>query len=737
MALAPRRNSEASGFQVPPGISDATVPNPIFNLSPAATVDEGNNWVNMSWGPLALTSPVGTVLGNYVPAPGSPAIDAIPTTSPNYALVPATDFFGNPRPDGGSNTDIGAVEIQLPQPVIASIDVNSGPRGYTTPITLTGTNMAGVTGLSISGTGITVSNLTATATSVSANLNIAVTTPLGPVTIKATAANLTSNGIAFTVVNPPPATLTSISPAAGGRGKTVPFTISGTSLQTAIGLSGLPSSITLVGALSPVNDTTVSGALKISSTAVAGTTVNIGVNTITGPSTNTVVFSVLPPPTFTSISPNSGARGTSVPVSLTGTGFTGATSLNVLGSTGITANSFTVVSDTQATATLTISSTASPGLRNLNVTAPGGTSNNVTFNVTNATLASISPNSGETGTSVPVTLTGAGLIGAMGINVNGANGVSVGSFTVVNSTTITATFTIQTTAPRGTRNINVQMPGGTTNSVPFTVFGPTLASISPASGVFNTSVPVTLTGTNLGGAVAITAGNGISATITNASANSVTATFNIGANAAAGARNVTVITASNGNTPTTNPAVTFTVIHPALNTISPNSGLFGKTVPVTFTGVNLTGATTVNVSGTGITVSGLTVASNGTSATANFAIAAGALANTRTVSIKTPNGTTNNVNFKVQGPTLSTISPASGTRGTTVPVTLTGTNFTATSTSIKISSGTGLTITNVVVKNSTTITANFVMTSKASLGNRGITVATPNGTSNSMNFRVQ
>src|SRR6202043_1622513 len=46
-----------TGWQGPPGIADATVPNPIFNLTPAATVDEGNNWINMSWGPLALTNP--------------------------------------------------------------------------------------------------------------------------------------------------------------------------------------------------------------------------------------------------------------------------------------------------------------------------------------------------------------------------------------------------------------------------------------------------------------------------------------------------------------------------------------------------------------------------------------------------------------------------------------------------------------------------------------------------------
>src|SRR5262249_9748981 len=53
------------GYQVPPGIADATVPNPLFNLSPSATVDEGNNWVNISWGPLSLSNPAGLTLGNY------------------------------------------------------------------------------------------------------------------------------------------------------------------------------------------------------------------------------------------------------------------------------------------------------------------------------------------------------------------------------------------------------------------------------------------------------------------------------------------------------------------------------------------------------------------------------------------------------------------------------------------------------------------------------------------------
>jgi hypothetical protein len=103
----------SSGWQVPPGITDATVPNPIFNLSPAATVDEGNNWINISWGPLALANPVsGTNLGNYALAPGSPAIDYIPPSAITYTAAPSTDFFGHPRKTTTNPcVDVGAVDV--------------------------------------------------------------------------------------------------------------------------------------------------------------------------------------------------------------------------------------------------------------------------------------------------------------------------------------------------------------------------------------------------------------------------------------------------------------------------------------------------------------------------------------------------------------------------------------------------------------------------------------------------
>src|SRR5262249_49192031 len=70
----------AGGYSVNPGISDATLPNPVFNLTPSGTVDEGNNWINMSYGPLSLfnlssTTPSYVLLGNYSIQSGSAAVD--------------------------------------------------------------------------------------------------------------------------------------------------------------------------------------------------------------------------------------------------------------------------------------------------------------------------------------------------------------------------------------------------------------------------------------------------------------------------------------------------------------------------------------------------------------------------------------------------------------------------------------------------------------------------------------
>ncbi len=73
------------GITTPPGVPDNNPFYQNFNLAPAATVDEGNNWVNMFYGPLTTVNPTiaraatvgstssaspmiyGNPLGNYGP----------------------------------------------------------------------------------------------------------------------------------------------------------------------------------------------------------------------------------------------------------------------------------------------------------------------------------------------------------------------------------------------------------------------------------------------------------------------------------------------------------------------------------------------------------------------------------------------------------------------------------------------------------------------------------------------
>jgi len=111
------------GVGVPTGVPDINPFYPLFTLNPAATVDEGNNFINMFYGPLSLSNATtytapGTVLaplGDYTLVAGSPAIDGVPRNASGgaFAAAPSTDFFGHARPDPANPNavDIGAVEF--------------------------------------------------------------------------------------------------------------------------------------------------------------------------------------------------------------------------------------------------------------------------------------------------------------------------------------------------------------------------------------------------------------------------------------------------------------------------------------------------------------------------------------------------------------------------------------------------------------------------------------------------
>jgi hypothetical protein len=160
------------GWQVPPGIADATVPNPIFNLSPVATVDEGNNWINISWGPLTMTNPVtNVVLGNYALNTGSTAINYIPSSangpSGAFTLAPSTDYFGNLR-KGNNFVDAGAVEFGASGGGgggNATVTIAPNPLTITLPsgiLNITGTGTVTLTNSAASTSQVTVTNVSVT-----------------------------------------------------------------------------------------------------------------------------------------------------------------------------------------------------------------------------------------------------------------------------------------------------------------------------------------------------------------------------------------------------------------------------------------------------------------------------------------------------------------------------------------------------------------------------------------------
>jgi hypothetical protein len=160
------------GYNVPPGIADATVPNPVFNLTPAATVDEGNNWINIAWGPLSPvntsnSSLSGTTLGDYgLTSSSTSAIDRIPSTaSPYYAAAPGADFYSHPRKvTGNLSVDAGAVEYGAATTAGAAVlDVTGGPLAFGS-VVLGQTSAAQTLTVSNSGTAATATGVTVVVT---------------------------------------------------------------------------------------------------------------------------------------------------------------------------------------------------------------------------------------------------------------------------------------------------------------------------------------------------------------------------------------------------------------------------------------------------------------------------------------------------------------------------------------------------------------------------------------------
>ncbi len=412
----------------------------------------------------------------------------------------------------------------------------------------------------------------------------------------------------------------------------------------------------------------------------------------------------MPAPTLSSISPSSGPLSGGTSVTITGANFTGATGVTI---GGTAATSVTVVSDSSITCT---TPTGSAGTASVLVTNASGTNaaNTLYTYVAAPTVSGVSPSSGPVTGGSTLTITGTNFTGATGVTIGGTAATSV---TVVSSTSITCTAPAHSA---GSVSVLVTTPGGTNaaNTLYTYALAPTVTGVTPSSGPITGGSMVTITGTNFTGATAVSIGGTAATSVTVVSSTSITCTA-----PAHSAGSASVLVTTPGGTNAASTLYTY-LAAPTVSSISATSGTANGGQSVTLTGTNFTGATGVTIGGTAAT--GLTVVS-GTSLTC---ITPAGIAGTASVLVTTPGGT-NAANtlytYVLTPPTVTSITPSSGTSAGGTPVTLTGTHFSAiTSVTFR-----GLAATDVTLVSSTSLTCT---TPAASIGAASVQVTTPSGT---------
>ena len=429
----------------------------------------------------------------------------------------------------------------------------------------------------------------------------------------------------------------------------------------------------------------------------------------------------VPAPAITSFTPTSGLADGTVTVTVTGTNFTGATAVSL---NGVAITGYTVVNST--TITFVVPTGATSGL--IAVTTAGGTATSTGTFTVNApanpvpTIASLTPTTAVAGSGAfTLTVNGTGFLSSSVVNFNG----TALATTFVSATQLTAAVPASSIATAGTYAVTATNPapgGGTSASVSFTVTtpAPTIVSFTPASGLANGTVVVTVTGTDFTGATVVSLNGLVISGFT--VANNTTLTFTVPTGATSGPIAVTTPTG------TATSAGTFTVTLPAptITSLSPTTAVAGS------------GAFTLTVNGTGflsssvVNFNGMALATTFVSATQlTAAVPASAVATAGTYNVTVANPTANQGGTSVASsftvtaavPTITSFTPTTGGPGTTV--TLTGTNLTG-ATAVRIGT---FAVTSFTVVNATTIT--FVVPSGTGSVNGFIAVTTPGGTATS------
>jgi hypothetical protein len=515
----------------------------------------------------------------------------------------------------------------------------------------------------------------------------------------------TSSADQYTYVAAP--TVTGVSPTGGPTSGGTSVTITGTNLSNATAVhfgTAVVSSFT---------SDTATQIVLVSPSGAAGT-VDVTVSTAGGTSATSSAdqFTYVAAPTVTGVSPTAGPTSGGTSVTITGTNLSNATAVR-FGTTVV--SSFT--SDT-ATQIVLLSPSGTAGTVDVTVSTAGGTSatssaDQFTY-VAAPTVTGVSPTSGPTFGSTPVTITGT--------NLSNATAVRFGTTVVSSFTSDTATqiVLVSPAGAAGTVDVTVSTAGGTSatsSADQYTyVAAPTVTNVSPTGGPTSGGTSVTIIGTNLANATVVRFGTAV---VSSFASDTATQIVLLSASATIGTVDITVATA--GGTSATSPADQFTyVAAPTVTGVSPAAGPTSGGTSVTIVGTNLLNATAVHF--------GTTLVSSFASDTGMqiVVLSPSGAAGTVDVTVTTAGGTSAASSADqftyVAAPTVSSVSPTSGPLVGGTSVTITGTNL-LNATAVNFGA-------NVVTSfTSDTATQIVLLSPSATAGTVDVTVTTAWGTS--------
>ncbi len=394
--------------------------------------------------------------------------------------------------DVSASLTVAATSCTAPTPAsaITSLTPVAGPEAGGQTVTITGSGFSGATGVTFDGipaTGVTVvddATLTAVTPPHTAGVvDVTVGDPEGNGTLPA---GYTYLAVALNA--------TTITPGEGPDSGGTPVTLTGTGLLgvTDVSFGDVPATGVTV-----VSDTELTA---ISPAGPAGTTVDVTVAEPGQPaSVLTDAFTYLATPVVAiAADPATGPDSGGTTVTVTGSGFTGATGVTF---DGVPGTGFVIVSDGE----ITVLSPAGPvgtvplavidGDRTL---VPGG----FTYVGTQVTATAVAPGAGPDSGGTPVTVTGTGFTGATGVTFDGVPGTD---FVVVDDTTVAVTTPAGAAGPA---DVVVTDPAGNGAPLSFTYeASPAVVdALSPSEGPVTGGTQVTVTGSGFTGTTTVTVG---------------------------------------------------------------------------------------------------------------------------------------------------------------------------------------------------------------------------------------